>query len=92
MKNILKHGDFVASIHFGSNTELLFGKVEGVDDYLTFEGSSVDELKIAITEAIENYIDICSKIGKTLIGHTRVVSISVLSQNFIKKLLLGLLS
>ncbi|TDI71835.1 MAG: type II toxin-antitoxin system HicB family antitoxin [Bacteroidetes bacterium] len=64
MKNILKHGDFMASIHFDSSTELLYGKVEGIDDSLTFEGNSVDELKIAFTEAIEDYIDICSKIGK----------------------------
>ena len=64
MKNILKHGDFMASIHFDSSTEFLYGKVEGIDDSLTFEGSSVDELKIAFTEAIEDYIDICSKIGK----------------------------
>ncbi len=64
MKNILKYGDFVASIHLDSNTELLYGKVEGIDDSLTFEGSSVDELRTAFKEAIEDYIEICSKIGK----------------------------
>jgi predicted HicB family RNase H-like nuclease len=64
MKNVLKYKDYVASIYFDSLSELLYGKVEGLDDSITFEGKSVDQLKKSFEEAVEDYIKICSKIGK----------------------------
>ncbi len=39
--------------------QVFFGKIEGFYDLITFEGTSVDEIKNAFQEAVEDYIDIC---------------------------------
>jgi len=64
MKDILKYKDFVATVHFSTEDEVFHGKIEGIDDSITFEGDSVDALKKAFEEAAEDYLDICSQIEK----------------------------
>jgi predicted HicB family RNase H-like nuclease len=33
-------------VHFSAEDECFFGKIEGVDDLVTFEGRDVDELSV----------------------------------------------
>ena len=44
MKDILQYKDFIGSVHFDADDEVFFGKIEGIDDLISFEGSSVTEL------------------------------------------------
>ncbi len=64
MKDVLKYKDFVASVHFSSEDEVFHGKIKGIDDSITFEGETVEALKKAFEEAVEDYIEICIQIGK----------------------------
>jgi predicted HicB family RNase H-like nuclease len=64
MKNVLRYKDFIGSVSFSAEDECFFGKIEGVDDLVTFEGRDVDELKRSFREAVEDYIDLCRKAGK----------------------------
>jgi predicted HicB family RNase H-like nuclease len=43
---------------------VFFGKVEGIDDSISFEGKSVEDLKLAFHEAVEDYIVLCEQNGK----------------------------
>lgn len=61
MKDIIKHKDFVGSVHFSSEDDIFYGKIEGVDDLVTFEGASVKALKKAFEEAIDDYIELCKE-------------------------------
>ncbi|MCK7462273.1 MAG: hypothetical protein MZU84_09490 [Sphingobacterium sp.] len=45
MKNALRYQDFIGSVHFSAEDDCFFGKIEGIDDLVTFEGRDVDELK-----------------------------------------------
>ncbi len=45
---------------------MFFGKIEGIDDLVTFEGSTVVELKSAFEEAVSDYIELCAQNNKTL--------------------------
>jgi predicted HicB family RNase H-like nuclease len=63
MKDLLIYRDYIGSVHFNSEDEVFFGKIEGIDDLVSFEGSSVTELKKSFEEAVEDYIEIC-KINK----------------------------
>lgn len=65
MKDVLKYKDFIGSVHFSAEEECFFGKLEGVDDLVTFEGRDVAELKRAFREAAEDYLELCRKAGKT---------------------------
>ena len=64
MKDVLRYKDFIGSVHFSAEDECFFGKIEGLDDLVTFEGRDVVELKKAFHEAVEDYIDLCRKAGK----------------------------
>lgn len=45
MSSLFKYGDFLGSVQYSAEDEIFFGKVLGIDDLITFEGSSVRELK-----------------------------------------------
>jgi predicted HicB family RNase H-like nuclease len=41
MKDVLTYKGFVGSVHFSSDDHMFFGKVEGINDLVTFEGEPV---------------------------------------------------
>ncbi len=64
MKDILNYKYFIATVHFSTDDEIFFGKIEGINDLITFEGNSVTELKEAFIGSVEEYISLCKKTGK----------------------------
>ena len=64
MKDVLKYKDYIGSVHYSSEDKVFYGKLEGVDDLVTFEGSTVKNLKSSFKEAVEDYLDLCKSIGK----------------------------
>ncbi len=66
MKDILQYNNFIGSVHFSAEDGVFFGKLEGIGDLVTFEGTHVDELKTAFQEAVEDYLNICAEEGKTV--------------------------
>ena len=63
MENILKYKDFIATVKYSDEDEAFVGRIEGIDSVVSFEGQSVKELKTAFKEAVESYIDFCSRKG-----------------------------
>jgi len=59
--DVLTYKDFIGSVHFSSEDDVFFGKVEGVNDLITFEGDSVKELKNAFRYIIDEHIKDCEK-------------------------------
>jgi predicted HicB family RNase H-like nuclease len=59
--NILTYKGFIGSVNFSAEDDLFFGKVEGINDLVTFEGSSVQELKNAFHYAVDAHIEDCAK-------------------------------
>lgn len=64
MKDIIRYKDFMGSVHFSAEDEVFYGKIEGVTDLINFEGSTVRELKKAFENAVNDYLNICEKVGK----------------------------
>jgi predicted HicB family RNase H-like nuclease len=64
MKDVLHRKDFIGSVHFSAEDECFFGRIEGIEDLVTFEGRDVGELKRAFREAVEDYIGLCRSAGK----------------------------
>ncbi|MCK5155035.1 MAG: hypothetical protein KAQ69_01300 [Spirochaetales bacterium] len=63
-KDKLIYEDFIGTVHFSTEDELFYGKIEGIDDLVTFEGVSVKELRRSFEEAVDDYIELCAKIVK----------------------------
>lgn len=66
IKDTLFYKDFIGSVHFSADDGLFFGRIEGISDLVSFEGTTVEEIKNAFEEAVEDYIDICKQTGKQL--------------------------
>jgi predicted HicB family RNase H-like nuclease len=65
MTDVLRYKEFLGSVHFSAEDEVFFGRIEGVDDLVSFEGSTVAELKSAFEEAVEDYLELCQHAGKS---------------------------
>ncbi len=61
--NTLKYKGFIGSVAFSEADGVFFGKLEGVDGLVNFEGKSVKELTSAFHEAVEDYIAYCAQAG-----------------------------
>ena len=64
MKDVIIYKDYTGSVHYSEDDEVFFGKVEGIDDLVTFEGQSVPQLKKAFHEAVDDYLEIARASGK----------------------------
>ncbi len=73
MKDLLQFKGFIGSVHFSAEDDCFFGKIEGIDDLVTFEGRNVDELKEVFRKAVEDYERLCKLTGKrdSSIYHSR---------------------
>jgi predicted HicB family RNase H-like nuclease len=65
MNDILQYKNYYAEVHYSAADELFYGKIIGINDLVSFEGSSVNELKAAFKDAVEDYLETCNEIGKT---------------------------
>ncbi|MCF2446098.1 type II toxin-antitoxin system HicB family antitoxin [Dyadobacter sp. CY345] len=65
MINSLTYNGYTASISYSSEDEVFFGKIIGLNDLITFEGTSVAELKQAFQEAVEDYLETCKELNKS---------------------------
>ena len=57
--DVLTYKGFIGSVHFSAEDNVFFGKVEGINDLITFEGDSVKELKNAFNYVIDEHIKDC---------------------------------
>jgi len=64
MKNTLIYKEFIGTVSYSSDDRIFYGKIEGIDDLITFEGTSVEELESAFKFMIDQHIADCEKEGK----------------------------
>lgn len=65
MKNkTFKYEGYYGSIDFSIEDGLLFGEIQGINDVILYEGHTLQELKTAFEEAVEDYLLTCKDIGK----------------------------
>ena len=74
--NTLTYKGFSGSVNFSAEDNAFFGKIEGIDGLVNFEGSSVKELTDSFHEAVDDYIDYCKRNGieahKSYTGYIRL--------------------
>jgi len=64
MKSIIKYKGFIGSVHYSADDRVFFGKIEGINDLVTFEGTTVNELEEAFKLMVEEHIQDCEQEGK----------------------------
>lgn len=61
--NTLNYKGYIGSVAFSEEDYVFFGKIEGIDGMVNFEGESVKELTDAFHEAVDDYLAYCKKQG-----------------------------
>ena len=57
--NTLNYKGYLGTVNFSEKDECFYGKIEGIDGLVNFEGQSVSELKDAFHEAVDDYVAYC---------------------------------
>ena len=53
-----------AAIEYSDEDGFFVGRLAGIQDFITFHGHSVEELRTAFQEAVDDYIEACAKVGR----------------------------
>jgi predicted HicB family RNase H-like nuclease len=53
-----------AAIEYSDDDGFFVGQVAGIQDFITFHGHSVEEMRLAFHEAVDDYIEACAKVGR----------------------------
>ncbi|MGK6315319.1 type II toxin-antitoxin system HicB family antitoxin [Neorhizobium sp. DT-125] len=64
MTNVMTYKGYSARIEYDDEDGILFGQIAGIRDGVGFHADSVDELRTAFREAVDDYIETCAKVGK----------------------------
>lgn len=64
MNSMLEYKGYHASIEYDAEDNIFVGEVFGIADSLNFHGTSIDELHEMFEQSVENYLELCNKIGK----------------------------
>ena len=63
--DILEYKGYHTRIEFDSVSMILHGKIEGINDLVTFESDSVSEIENEFHKAVDDYLAFCENIGQS---------------------------
>ena len=62
--DILEYKGYHTRIEFDSVSMVLHGKIEGINDLVTFESDSISEIVTEFHKAVDDYLAFCEDIGQ----------------------------
>lgn len=64
MDSVMTYRDYAAAIAYDDADGLFFGRIAGIRDGVGFHADTVEGLRAAFREAVDDYIETCRKIGR----------------------------
>ena len=64
MTNSMTHKSYSARIEYDDDDGIFTGRIAGIRDGVGFHADTVEGLREAFREAVDDYIETCTKIGK----------------------------
>ena len=65
MKDFMEYKGYIGSVKFSAEDEVFHGKLQGIRDLVTYEGTDVAGLKRSFYGAVDDYLTTCKKHGKS---------------------------
>lgn len=62
--NAMTHKGYSARIEYDDADGIFFGRIAGIRDGVGFHAETVEDLRAAFREAVEDYLETCAKVGK----------------------------
>ncbi len=63
--NIIEYKGYYTVVRFDAESKTLRGKIEGINDYVDFQSTSLDEVVHDFQIAVDDYLLFCEEVGKT---------------------------
>ena len=64
MENTLQYKGYFTHINYSAEDMVLHGKIEGIDDLVTFESEQASEIEKEFHAAVDDYLEYCKELGK----------------------------
>jgi predicted HicB family RNase H-like nuclease len=64
MKNVIEYNGYSARIDFAPDDGCFIGHIAGINDIVGFHGDTVEGLRAAFAEAVDDYVETCKAVGK----------------------------
>ncbi len=64
MTNTMSYKGYSARIEYDDEDRIFIGHIAGIRDRVGFHADTVDGLRDAFAEAVEDYVETCARIGK----------------------------
>ena len=64
MSSTLTYKGYTGTVDFSTEDNCLYGKIIGINDLVSFEGSTVEEIKADFEAAVDAYLQLCGELGK----------------------------
>lgn len=61
---MMSYKGYYATVQFDSEAKIFHGEVLGINDVVTFQGTSVTQLEKEFQMSVEDYLDFCKKEGR----------------------------
>lgn len=63
MSNMLEYKGYIGRVEFSAEDKIFHGKIEFINDLVTFEAASVKALEKEFKAAVDDYIDTCKNLN-----------------------------
>lgn len=63
--SIMIYKGYQGRFEYDADADIFHGEVINLADVITFQGRSIDELKEALADSVEDYLNFCAEKGKT---------------------------
>ena len=63
--SIMTYKGYQGQFEYDADADIFHGEVLNMSDVITFQGRSIDELKRALADSVEDYLEFCALKGKT---------------------------
>ena len=60
----MEYKGYSAKVEFDENANIFHGEVINLRDVVTFEGETVDQLRQAFQDSVDDYLEFCAERGK----------------------------
>ena len=64
MSSLLKHKGYLGTVQYSEEDNVLHGKVAGIRSLISYEGTTLEELKNDFIEAVDFYLESCEADGR----------------------------
>lgn len=62
--NVLEYKGYHATVEYDVLDRMLYGKIEGINDPVSFESTSAKTIEKEFHKALDEYLEFCEKAGK----------------------------